>query len=157
MKNVKPLVAILRACFGQHIHMIETTKVDDNHSKKDPENRIGKPAVLATVNSVRVNQLKEITMPGGIPGIQVNGGESEIRLGLEERILTNAGDYTEPKSETEKRIFSKYESAVNIANAVNIAERERLVSIISDLNSQVETLNKTIAANELMLTAFEEE
>ena len=157
MKNVKPLVAILRSCFGQHIHMIKTTNVDDNFSKKDPENRIGKQAVLATVNSVRVNQLKEITMPGGIPGIQVNGGESEIRLGLEERILTSAADYTEPKSETEKRIFAKYENAVSIANAVNIAERERLIGIKNDINNQIETLNSAIAANELMLATFEEE
>ena len=157
MKNVKPLVAILRSCFGQHIHMIKTTNVDDNFSKKDPENRIGKQAVLATVNSVRVNQLKEITMPGGIPGIQVNGGESEIRLGLEERILTSAADYTEPKSETEKRIFAKYENAVSIANAVNIAERERLIGIKNDINNQIEALNSAIAANELMLATFEEE
>ena len=59
--------------------------------------------------------------------------------------------------ELEKPVFGKYKIACEIANAVNISERARLMAIREDINKQIDALNKIIDSNEKMAPLYETE
>ena len=73
----KPIVVALGKRFGQSIHTIKTGNVDDNYKTKKEDVKIAKEAVFATVDSTRINSLRELDLPGGIKGIAVNGGDKQ--------------------------------------------------------------------------------
>lgn len=154
----KPIVIALGKRFGQSIHTIKTGNVDDNYKTKKEDVKIAKEAVFATVDSTRINSLRELDLPGGIKGIAVNGGDKQMTFGLDSKLIESLSEHGDSDvRELEKPVFGKYKIACEIANAVNISERARLMAIREDINKQIDALNKIIDSNEKMAPLYETE
>lgn len=145
MKRPEIVIAVGNK-FGLHLHTIETANVDDNHKNKAEDMKVAIPAKFATIKSVKVASVREIMLPGGIPAVSINGGEKELRLGLNDSLIEKASSYREPANDS-KQVFGNYAAAEEIANAVNVAERARLTAIRADLDRQIETLTNIIESN----------
>ncbi len=141
--------------FGREVHMLESANVDPNHKSKEAAVSIKQPAILHTIKSVKVNTLRQATLPGGVEAVIINGGEKEIAIGLNEEIITSAGSY--PELREKKAFFGDYRVANDLCNAANRAEIARLNNIKSDIEGQISALNNIIDANERALPGYSQD
>ena len=148
----KPNIAVaIGTRFMAHVHQIKVANVDDNHKTKNADDRIGKQAIMATVNSIQVRNIQVGKVAGDVDVIFVNEGKQKnpttgLTLGMHSTFVGRDEQYPGEVTE-EDVVFSDYKTAVEIANATNIAERQRLRSIITDLEKQVAAIDRVIEVN----------
>ena len=157
----KKLVAavMIGQYYGQHLHTFKSTNVDDNYKNKSEEVRIAKPAVLTTIDSVRVKSIRELEITGGIKVTAINGdANAPLKLNDQqiESIIKKSSQY-EGEGEGVRNIFGNYAVAKEIANAANDGEIVRLSVIIDDLKEQVNALKAVNEANNRAAAQFESE
>ena len=140
--------------FGGSIHSIVSSNVDLLHKSKPEDEAIKVPAVLHTIKSVRVNSMRTASAPGGVDVVIINGGDKEVTMGLNEVLVSKSEEVSFTEKE-KPQWFGNYKVALEICNAGNRAEVERLRSIVKDLNGQIDALNGTIEANERALASYE--
>lgn len=157
----KKLVAavMIGQYYGQHLHTFNTVNVDDNHKQKSEDVRIAKPAVLTTIDSIRVKSIRELDIAGGIKVTAINGdANAPLKLNDQqiESIIKKSSDY---KGEVDgvRNIFGNYKVAKEIANSANEGEIVRLTLIVDDLQRQIATLKAVNEANNRTEAQFESE
>ena len=141
--------------FGRDVHMLESSMVDPNYKNKEDSVSIKTPAALFTIKSVKVNTLRQATLPGGVEAVIINGGEKELSIGLNEEIIMSAAKYTDIREK--KAFFGSYRAANDLCNAANRAEIARLTAIKNDLEGQIDALKAVIESNERALPVYSEE
>ena len=141
--------------FGRDVHMLESSQVDPTYKAKDATVSIKVPAILHTIKSVKVNTLRQATLPGGVEAVIINGGEKEISIGLNEEIIMSAAKFSETRDK--KAFFGDYRVASDLCNAANRAEITRLTAIVNDCNGQIDALKGVIEANERAVSVYSEE
>jgi len=133
---------------GADIFTLKQVDVDDNHVRKDKENRIEVKATLVTPKVIHVNEVKGVKGMGGQDIIIVNGGENKISIPANYQFVEDAKNFDIEKSnESRPQFFADHKSAVEIANAHNTGELIRLQIIKEDLESQIKALKDVINAN----------
>ena len=150
--------------FGNHLHQIVTGKVDEEAKSKRPEDQVRVPFKFATTKAILVKGLEINQLAGGVPAIFINGGKSEgnpkgITIGVSSRnFIKSANDFRGNEDITEEDlIFVSAKAACEIANATNIAERDRLRTMIASLKAQEASLTEIIEANISGMKQFESE
>jgi hypothetical protein len=157
-KKVSPKV-LIGQFYGQHLHTFKTVDVDDNHKNKSEDVRIAKPAVLTTIESVRVKSIRELDLTGGIRVTAINGdANAPLKLNDQqiESIIKKSSQY-EGETDGVRNIFGNYVVANEIANSANDGEIVRLTIIREDVDAQIAALKAAKEANNRAAAQFESE
>ena len=157
-KKVSPKV-LIGQFYGQHLHTFKTVDVDDNYKNKSEEVRIAKPAILTTIESVRVKSIRELDITGGIRVTAINGDvNAPLKLNDQqiEAIIKKSSQY-EGEADGVRNIFGNYGVACEIANSSNDGEIVRLTVIREDIDAQIATLKAIKEANNRAAAQFESE
>lgn len=157
-KKINPKV-IIGSYYGQSLHTLKSVNVDDNHKAKSEDVRIAKPAILTTIESVRVKSIRELDLPGGIKVTAINGDvNAPLKMNDQqiESIIKKASEYN-GETEGVRNIFGNYFAAKDIANASNDGEIVRLTIIVEDAQQQIAQLKAVNEANNRAAAQYESE
>lgn len=141
---------------GVEIFSLQMTKVDQNSKAKKGIFVLTDALTALTTKKLVVNELKERKLEGDITVLSVNGGGSNgVDFGVNETLgLGEDFKALEAKEENKKRFTANMEEAVNIANAHNRSEINRVNEVIEDLKKQKDFLQGVIDANATALKVW---
>jgi hypothetical protein len=157
VKNSKEeALRLFGATLGGHIHSIKVIPMDKDAKSKDDAFQVKVPFQSYVVDHVKVNTVAHKQVSGGIDIVLINGGEKEIKIGLNEPLINNASEIVNGSDVIEKRtFFGDATTPAEIVKAMNLSEVARIDTIMEELAATREALIGIVEATDRAAKSYD--